>query len=574
MESFPTNLLPSLTDAAVSVPPEQATIGASPTEQFYVAHNRSVLVLAVLCVGLRDGDGNLMFDPSEKPWKSMKKKTVNPSTKDMRDEVQRRWDAFVAQSLLDKDKEKGPPATKYWDKKQLEKWLGDHPINGIEDVSFLCRVIAERKETSENAKKDDEWESEQLNTTTHVAATDEQGKKYKKWSGPKPYQRLLHALVDFADIKYAYIHRDDAPSGRMVIENRKTKEAKEANVWSMVEKKWNDPNWACDTEAPDDLHPDFIVSETITHEDVSEFLPLTAERAKDRYESLMTQLKRIIPKWEKSGQGDGGHEGNDNDEIQHEKSDENNSDSHSSSSSSSSSSSVRAQQKVKKWGEFKNRSRFAMLKLRDFFKGSNSYVLYAWYVIQKHDLITCSMNMLADGVCSRDGARGIPSVITRRKDDDDDDGDEGSLDTTGRSSIGSAKSRSASSTSVRKRGATDGDEEGDVISASIREHGTKLVQYAKINADESKRNREYAQAEAKRHRIDDISAAIDKLKAEKRGLLIQLASIPPGSNNTAMEEVYKSSIAEIDADIKAKEQAKEEARNDVPTPIRNNCTPP
>ena len=48
MESFPTNLLPSLTDAAVSVPPEQATIGASPTEQFYVAHNRSVLALAVL----------------------------------------------------------------------------------------------------------------------------------------------------------------------------------------------------------------------------------------------------------------------------------------------------------------------------------------------------------------------------------------------------------------------------------------------------------------------------------------------------------------------------------------------
>ena len=177
MESFPTNLLPSLTDAAVTVPPEQATIGASPTEQFYVAHNRSVLALAVLCVGLRDGDGNLMFDPSEKPWKSMKKKTVNPSTKDMRDEVQRRWDAFVVQSLLDKDKEKGPPATKYWDKKQLEKWLGDHPINGIEDVSFVCRVIAERKETSENAKKYDEWESEQLNATTHAAATDAQGKK-------------------------------------------------------------------------------------------------------------------------------------------------------------------------------------------------------------------------------------------------------------------------------------------------------------------------------------------------------------------------------------------------------------
>ena len=197
----------------------------------------------------------------------------------------------------------------------------------------------------------------------------------------------------------------------MAVENRNTKEAQAAIVWSKVEKKWNDPNWNCDTDAPSDLHPDFMVSETITHEDVAEYLPLTAERAKDRFESMVTQLKRIIPKWEKSGQGDGGHEGNDNDEIQPETIGEDNSDSHSSSSSSSVNSRVAPEVK---WGEFKNRSQVSMLKLRDFFKGSNSYLLYAWYIIQKHDLVTCSMNMLADGVCSRDGARGIPSVITRR----------------------------------------------------------------------------------------------------------------------------------------------------------------
>jgi hypothetical protein len=109
MESAPTNLLPSLADVAVEVPPEEAPIGASPAEQFYVAHNRSVLSLAVLCIGLRNSDGNLMLDPAKKPWKSMKKETINPSTKDMQGEIRRRWEIF---DLGDK-----PLATKYWDKK-------------------------------------------------------------------------------------------------------------------------------------------------------------------------------------------------------------------------------------------------------------------------------------------------------------------------------------------------------------------------------------------------------------------------------------------------------------------------
>ena len=284
----------------------------------------------------------------------------------------------------------------------------------------------------------------------------------------------------------------------------------------------------------------------------------------------MTQLKRIIPKWEKSGQGDGGHEGNDNDEIPQGDAGKDG-DSHSSSSSSSSSrSSINSHHSaqpvvVKKWGEFKNRSCFSILKLRDFFKGTNAYVLYCWYIIQKHDLITCSMNMLADGVCSRDGARGIPSVITKRNEQLDEDYDETE---DGRSSIGDSvqsKSATTSTRSAKMKG------EGDRLSASIRDHGSKLVEYAKIHADEIKRNREYAEEQAKRQRIDDIDEVIDKLRAEKRGFVIQLASIPPGSN-TALEEAYKSSIDEINTQIEVKNKLKEDASG-FPTPIKNNLTP-
>ena len=44
---------------------------------------------------------------------------------------------------------------------------------------------------------------------------------------------------------------------------------------------------------------------------VSDYLPPNAENVKEQFESMMTVLKRTIPKWERSGQGDGGHHGDD-----------------------------------------------------------------------------------------------------------------------------------------------------------------------------------------------------------------------------------------------------------------------
>ena len=116
---------------------------------------------------------------------------------------------------------------------------------------------------------------------------------------------LIHAIVDNEKIKRAYIHRNNVPSDRMSIENRNTAEAKAANVWQRVADKWNDITFAPVTEsAPDLFHDYFAVSETIPHHKVAAFLPPTADKAKERFESMMTVLKRIIPKWEKSGQGD------------------------------------------------------------------------------------------------------------------------------------------------------------------------------------------------------------------------------------------------------------------------------
>ena len=100
----------------------------------------------------------------------------------------------------------------------------------------------------------------------------------------------------------------------MAVENRNTEEAKAASVWQMMADKWNDESFAPATASEPGWHPHYSTSETITFEMVSEFLLPIAEKVKDRFESMMTVLKRTIPKWERSGQGDGGHHGDDDDD--------------------------------------------------------------------------------------------------------------------------------------------------------------------------------------------------------------------------------------------------------------------
>jgi len=57
-------------------------------------------------------------------------------------------------------------------------------------------------------------------------------------------------------------------------------EAKAANVWQRVADMWNNVTFAPATESvPDLFHDCCAVSETISHEMIMSFLPLTADKA-------------------------------------------------------------------------------------------------------------------------------------------------------------------------------------------------------------------------------------------------------------------------------------------------------
>ena len=409
-----------------------------------------------------------------------------------------------------------------WDKNKLMKWLEDHPIAAADDVSFLKKEVANMARVVINAKKEKNKEKEQL-LDLEGSAT-----KYKSWTGRAPYLRLIHTLIDHDDIKAAYIHRGDIPSGRMAVENRNTEEAKAASVWQMMADKWNDKDFSPATASQPDWHPHYGASETITFEIVSNFLPPNAEKVKERFESMMTVLKRTIPKWERSGQGEGGINGDD---------DEYNND-----------------DDKPGFGVLEGRSCFALSKIQDFFENSNSYVIYLWHMIAKHQLISSSMNMLAEGVGSRSGAKGIPSAIRARSEEENDEI--------------SVNSKTISSVSTGRK---ESDNHDDSLSRSIREHASSLNEFAKAKAESSRKKLEHEKQKEKRKRHDKLQLEIGRLQSEKRQFTIQMLSVAPGPQHDVIQNALASSIMELDVAIA--NNYKQLSDVDTNTPLKSNRSP-
>jgi hypothetical protein len=109
-----------------------------------------------------------------------------------------------------------------------------------------------------------------------------------------------------------------------------------------------------------------------------------------------------------------------------------------------------------------------------------------------------------------------------------------------------------------------------MLCKSIRDHGEDVLQFARMKAEESEKNRGYAEAKEKRKRNDAVDQQLLSLRAEKRQLTIRLSSIQPGTD-AALENAISTSIAEVQEDIKKQEMQLIELN--LPTPVKNNRTP-
>ena len=186
------------------------------------------------------------------------------------------------------------PRPSKWTTSRAREWLLQHPITGEEDIVFIKRTIAERANSAEDAAR------ERAQEESALAANG------SNWIGKYPMLRLIHALIDHDEIKRAFHTRHDLPSGRMQVENRNTEEVRRSSVWQLMADKWNDPLFLPVTAALPDVHSEFARPIPLAFDTVSHMQPATAERVEERWQSMNLQLNRIISKWERSGQGDGG----------------------------------------------------------------------------------------------------------------------------------------------------------------------------------------------------------------------------------------------------------------------------
>jgi hypothetical protein len=74
----------------------------------------------------------------------------------------------------------------------------------------------------------------------------------------------------------------------------------------MIAARWNDRNFTLVTKTMT-CHPDFNISIDCSHAAVAALTPCTAIKAENLLTAWRSTLRRIIEKWETSGQGDGGH---------------------------------------------------------------------------------------------------------------------------------------------------------------------------------------------------------------------------------------------------------------------------
>jgi hypothetical protein len=126
---------------------------------------------------------------------------------------------------------------------------------------------------------------------------------------------LIHALVDHDKIKAKFLNCFNLPAGQFAVKNREPIHA--TNVWHLLADKWNDKDFEPETVSLPEVHSVFALSDINLHLEVADLTPATAENVEDKWSWMILEMNCCIANGQKSGEGEGGINGADN-EHNHE----------------------------------------------------------------------------------------------------------------------------------------------------------------------------------------------------------------------------------------------------------------
>ena len=330
------------------------------TQKVYEQSNNSKKMLFLLCLGLKNEDGQGLFDLEAEPWNQLKKRSLlKPSRHEYAQEICRRASVFKAYPF---------PRTSNWSVSKAVQWLEANPVSDTNDVAFLQAELKRFRDITIAAMM--EAEADQIRQSGH-------------WVGKLPYLRLILCVVE-DDIKYHFLHRADVMTRPQL--DARNSESRPPTAFELISNRWNDPNF--NPVAPaSSCHEDFMEAISCDHTHVASMAPATAQKVEDIITSMRSNLLRIIQNWERSGQGEGGH--HDPNEFSDETE---NQDSGSPA-----------------FGTLGNRSESALQNRASFLCGKPSYLLYYWEMADRHQLLQSAMQRLDDSVSAPDAAS-VPPV--------------------------------------------------------------------------------------------------------------------------------------------------------------------
>ncbi len=254
----------------------------------------------------------------------------------------------MVENLRDTVNMKREPKPKQWDKTKMMTWLQEHPITDPVDVQFIKDTVQSRREAAY-------WIS-----AAQLLEKDAYDKAVQAWYGPLPMLHLIMALVHSDKIRSAFMKRNDISNEKIVLDNQKSVEKRATTVWEQLSSLWNDENFSPVTEFIADLHSDFTRPISISHSRVSTLSPATPDKVQEKIPTMTVSLQRIIQNWQRSGQGDGGIDIDDNVEEE--------------------------------FGSLDNHLCGA-LNTRSAFLGNNpSYLLYLWEMLNKYQLLSTAFS--------------------------------------------------------------------------------------------------------------------------------------------------------------------------------------
>lgn len=149
-------------------------------QKLYEEAGNQKKVLYMMCVGLRDRDGNSpLFCLETEPWLQLPKTaSLRPKNTDFCNEVARRATLFNVFPL---------PRPSNWTRQLCIDWLQQNPVRNEADIEFLTKEVARVQDILVRAQQQ-EQEGELLPSTVSTGGG-------RSWRGVVPYLRVIMCLT-------------------------------------------------------------------------------------------------------------------------------------------------------------------------------------------------------------------------------------------------------------------------------------------------------------------------------------------------------------------------------------------